>query len=242
MVDLIALKQANLRRWAQAQLTRGPEFARPAQKAVANRSSYLDIEERTGVHWCFVAVTHYRESSQDFTKSLAQGDPWNRVSTHVPAGRGPFQSFEDAAVDALVDCAPHAARNKDWSIGGMLTLLEQYNGLGYASRGIPSPYIWSGTDQYRQGKYIEDGVFSATTVDKQLGCAGLILAIQKLDPTVRFDSAPLAPVLDGAWLQSSLNKAGATPPLVVDGIVGPASKIAVKHFQKGHPPRDGIAQ
>ena len=81
-------------------------------------------------------------------QSLAQGDPWNRVSVHVPAGRGPFKSWEDAAVDALVNCSPYAARNKDWSIGGTLTMLEQYNGLGYAARGRPSPYVWSGTDQY----------------------------------------------------------------------------------------------
>jgi len=44
---------------------------------------------------------------------------------HVPAGRGPFASWEEAAIDALVDCAPHLARNKDWSIGGALTELEQ---------------------------------------------------------------------------------------------------------------------
>ncbi|WP_164937438.1 hypothetical protein [Bradyrhizobium guangxiense] len=43
-----------------------------------------------------IAVSHYRESSQDFSKRLAQGDPWNRVSTHVPAGRGPFNSFEES--------------------------------------------------------------------------------------------------------------------------------------------------
>jgi hypothetical protein len=35
--------------------------------------------------------------------------------------------------------------------GGALTLLEQYNGLGYANRGLPSPYIWSGTDRYLKG-------------------------------------------------------------------------------------------
>src|SRR5215470_14696046 len=126
-VNLAELRVRNLARWNKAKLTRAGEFERPAKNAVAHKPIYMNIQERTGVHWCFVAVTHYRESSQDFTKSLAQGDPWNAVSKHVPAGRGPFQSFEDAAVDALVNCAPHAARNKDWSIGGMLTLLEQYN-------------------------------------------------------------------------------------------------------------------
>lgn len=242
-VDLVALKTANERRWKAAQLTRGPEFTPVAKRLFDAKSRYVAISEKTGIPWVFIAVTHQRESSQDFSKSLAQGDPWNKVSTHVPAGRGPFESFEDAAVDALVNCSPHAARNKDWSIGGTLTLLEKYNGLGYASRGIPSPYVWSGTDQYRSGKYIADGVFSATTVDKQLGCAGLILAIQKLDPTVTFpDAPPTGPVLDAEWLQESLNKLGATPQLVVDGIPGPATRIALKNFQKAHGlTADGIA-
>jgi hypothetical protein len=106
-------------------------------------------------------------------------------STHVPAGRGPFKSWEDAAVDALVNCAPYAARNKDWSIGGILTLLEQYNGLGYASRGRASPYIWSGTDQYASGKYVADHVFDPNAVDRQLGCAGLILAMAAIDASVQ---------------------------------------------------------
>lgn len=156
--------------------------------APAARTRYQTIEAKTGVPWVFIAVAHQRESSQDWSRSLAQGDPWNRKSTHVPAGRGPFKSFEDAAVDALVNCAPYAARNKDWSTGGLLTMLEQYNGLGYFNRGLPSPYIWSGTDQYVKGKYIADGKFDANTVDKQPGSAGLILAMQQLDPSITFGS------------------------------------------------------
>jgi hypothetical protein len=112
---------------------------------------------------------------------------------HVPAGRGPFRSWEEAAIDALVECAPRAARNKDWSIGGALTKLEEYNGLGYASRGKPSPYLWSGTDQYKSGKYVRDGVYDPNTVDSQLGCAGLLLAMMALDPTITFTGATITP-------------------------------------------------
>jgi lysozyme family protein len=66
-------------------------------------------------------------------------------------------------VDALVNCSPYAARLTDWSIGGMLTNLERYNGLGYANKWRrPSPYIWSGTDQYIAGKYVADGVYDPT--------------------------------------------------------------------------------
>lgn len=165
----------------------------------------------TGVSWEFVACTHYRESDLNFNTQLGQGDPLNRKSVHVPKGRGPFKTFEDGAYDALVNCAPYAARIKDWSLPGMLTVLEMYNGLGYAQRGIPSPYVWAGTDQYLRGKYVSDGVFSASTVDSQLGVAGLIKAIQPSGVI----SAPILPppseILPTAPVAPSgpiLNKAG----------------------------------
>lgn len=189
MTDLVALKAANVRRWNAAKLTRGPEFIPVAKRLVAAKQRYLTVAQKTGIPWVFITVTHQRESSQNWNRSLAQGDPWNQVSTHVPAGRGPFRSWEDAAYDALVNCPPYASRNKDWSIGGLLTKLEEYNGLGYAAKGVPSPYIWSGTDQYKSGKYIRDHVYDANTVDAQLGCAGLIMAMMSLDPTISFTGA-----------------------------------------------------
>jgi lysozyme family protein len=187
MTDLVALKAANARRWADARLIRN--FSSVAGHLVAPdaKERYQGVAAKTGVPWAVIAVIHERESSQDWTASLAQGDPWNRVSVHVPAGHGPFRSWEEAAIDALVSCAPYAARNKDWSVGGTLTGLEEYNGLGYAARGVPSPYVWSGTDQYISGKYIRDGVYDPHAVDSQLGCAGLLLAMMALDRTISFD-------------------------------------------------------
>lgn len=184
MIDLNALIAANAKRWADARLTR--DFAGVARRLVAREAKkrYQAVASKTGVPWAVIAVIHERECSQDWTGSLAQGDPWNRVSVHIPAGRGPFRSWDEAAVDALVHCAPYAARNKDWSIGRLLTKLEEYNGLGYAARGRPSPYIWSGTDQYKSGKYVRDGVFDASVVDRQPGCAGLLMAMTALDPTI----------------------------------------------------------
>ncbi len=250
MTDLVALKAANEQHWKNARLTRGSEFARPAKVAFDNKSRYAAIAARAGmpaIAWVFIACSHYRESNANFNTNLGQGDPLRNKAgvpiktIHVPAGRGPFDNFEDAAVDALVNCSPYAARLKDWSIGGMLTNLERYNGLGYASKGRPSPYIWAGTDQYRSGKYVRDGVYDPDAIDQQLGCAGLIMAIMQLDPTVRFDGlphvndaptiAPAGPEKDGAWLQTSLNKLGAQPPLTVDGIVGPGTRNAVRAFQ-----------
>lgn len=193
MVDLVALRAANEKRWANAKMTRN--FSGVARRLVKPnaKAKYQAVQKQTGVPWMFIAVTHERECSQKWTGSLAQGDPWNRVSVHVPAGRGPFGSWEEAAIDALVNCAPYAARNKDWSIGGTLTKLEEYNGLGYAARGRPSPYIWSGTDQYKSGKYVRDGVYDSTVVDSQPGCAGLLLAMMALDPTITFTGARIGP-------------------------------------------------
>jgi lysozyme family protein len=182
MIDLNALRTANANRWSVAKPTR--DFDAVARRLIAPvaKARYQSVSAKTGVPWAVIAVIHERECSQDWSRSLAQGDLWNRASVHVPAGRGPFKSWEEAAVDALVDCAPHAAGNTDWSAGGALTKLEEYNGLGYASRGRPSPYIWSGTDQYKAGKYVRDGVYDPDAVDSQLGCAGLLKAMTVLDP------------------------------------------------------------
>ena len=268
MADLVAIRAANAKRWADARLTRGPEFTAPARRAIANKARYLSIARRAkmpDIGWVFIAVSHYRESAQDFTTNLGQGDPLGRVTTHVPAGRGPFlgaTAFEDAAVDALVNCAPYAARLTDWSAPGMLTNLERYNGLGYFTGPVtkrngavvarypsqPSAYIWSGTNQYVKGKYVADGVFDPDTVDKQLGCAGLILAMMQLDSSIGFEgtaqlsqaigapaAAPAAAsgILDARWLQTSPNSLGASPPLVIDGISGPTTRNAVRGFQAG---------
>lgn len=56
----------------------------------------------------------------------------------------------------------------------------------YAAKGLPSPYLWSATDQYIKGKYVRDGVFDAEAVDRQIGCAALLLAMQKRDPSIVF--------------------------------------------------------
>lgn len=170
------LKQLNAQRWANCSVPadKGPMFAKVAERIRANKEVYDRIEKTTGVPWWFVGIVHYRESNLDMSTNLAQGDPWNKKSIHVPKGRGPFTSFEEAAVDALTNCAPFAAKNIDWTPGGALTMFEKYNGLGYANKGIPSPYVWAGTNQYVSGKYVADGVFDANAVDKQLGCAGLV--------------------------------------------------------------------
>lgn len=175
MTDLATL---NKQRWDNMHIPadKGPSFKTVSDRltAPAAKARYQAVEKSTGVPWWFIAVVHEREASQNWNTQLGQGDPLNKKSTHVPKGRGPFVTWEEGAVDALVNCAPFAAKNKDWSVGGALAMLEKYNGLGYASKGLPSPYVWAGTDQYTKGKYVADGVFDPNAVDKQLGVAGLL--------------------------------------------------------------------
>ncbi len=148
------------------------------------KQRYQTVAAKTKVPWSAIAVIHEREASQSWKANLAQGDPWNKPSIHVPRGRGPFDSWEDAAIDALINCPPYAAKWPDWTIGGALTLLEEYNGLGYATRGRPSPYVWASTDQYIKGKYVADGHYDPSAIDHQLGCAALLTRMKLLDPSV----------------------------------------------------------
>ncbi|WP_245286840.1 hypothetical protein [Bradyrhizobium sp. Tv2a-2] len=182
------------------------------------------MSAKTGVPWAMIAVIHERECSQDWTRSLAQGDPWKRTSVHVPAGRGPFISWEAAAIDALVNCAPYAARNTDWSIGPSLTKLEEYNGLGYAARGLPSPYLWSGTDQYKSGKYVRDGVYDPSAVDSQLGCAGLLKAMAALDPSAAFATKNS---LDASDASSPARQSTPVPPSLTNPSKGSIAAFVV---------------
>lgn len=175
MDNLITLNQ---QRWDNCHISadKGPIFKSVADRLSAPeaKARYQAVEKTTGVPWWFIAVVHEREASQKWNTQLGQGDPLNKKSTHVPKGRGPFLTWEEGAVDALVNCAPYASKNKDWSPGGALAMLEKYNGLGYSNKGLPSPYVWAGTDQYTKGKYVADGVFDPNAVDQQLGCAGLL--------------------------------------------------------------------
>jgi lysozyme family protein len=180
---------ANAARWAKCEITssRAAEVTKVAQKIFTHKSDYQAVEGATGVPWWFVGIVHSLEADLNFNCSLAQGDPWNKVSRHVPKGRGPFKSFLAAAIDALINCAPFAARWKDWSIGGVLTLFEEYNGLGYDTvHHMPSPYVFGATNQEQRGKYDSDDHWDASMWDTQIGCAALLKALMEIDNTIKF--------------------------------------------------------
>lgn len=166
-----------LNRWRSCHLVRTTLHAQMAEKAVSFKASFYDpVSQATGIPWYVVAALDMREESFIHSGYLGNGDPWNKVSVHVPRGRGPFTSWYAGAIDALkLDGLDKVAH---WDIVTALICVESYNGSGYRARGIPSPYVWAGTNIYTTGKFVADGVFSATTVDQQPSCAGLFLALK----------------------------------------------------------------
>lgn len=176
-------------RWDAMQINtnRVMEFNRIAKYAFANRQRYIVIEENTGVPWAMIACMHRRESdAQDhagnplFTSYLGNGQPLNRVTTIVPRGRGPFDSFEEGGVDALQ--YDHLDRVIDWRIEKQLFYMWAFNGFGHPE--IPSPYLWGGTNIQQPGKYISDHHWDPTVMDGQPGCAPMLWSIMKLDPSI----------------------------------------------------------
>lgn len=173
---------SNLERWGRAKFTRSTPINTWAAKITANRSRYEAVSAKTGVPWDVIGVIHYREATCDFARVLHNGQKiigTGKKTTIVPKGRGPFKSWEEAAIDALMNCSPFLAKHKDWSLGATLDDLEAYNGLGYRKKGLPSPYLWAGTDQYVKGKYVSDGKFDPNHVDMQLGVAPLLMKIRE---------------------------------------------------------------
>ena len=142
----------------------------------ANRGQYEEVGKRLQIPWYFVGIIHSLEASFNFKGHLHNGDPLRARTWQVPAGRplvwNPPTDWVSSATDALA--MKHYDNQPDWSIGQMLFRFEKYNGFGYRSHGIASPYLWSYSNQYTKGKYVRDGKWDANAVSLQCGAALLV--------------------------------------------------------------------
>lgn len=213
-----------------------------ARRIMGGKALYRKVEAMTGVPWAFIGVLHYRESACDFRGVLHNGEKilgTGRKTGLVPKGRGPFATWEEAACDALAlkGFRPGAPA---WSIIRCLYEGERFNGFGYRMRGVASAYLWSGSDQYVRGKYVADGKWSATTIDRQLGIAPLMKRLLELDSTLTFDppvglaAVNVADGLSSAEIRSvqqRLRDLGYAEVGRVDGIWGPRTIAGISAFQ-----------
>lgn len=170
-----------LTRWRACKFKNAAQEAlhkKQADLAMKYKAEFYDpVEKEIGVPWYAVAARDMREESFNHKGYLGNGDPWNKRSVHVPAGRGPFDSWKSGAIDALR--LEGYDKIKNWDIVSTLIHDEDYNGLGYKKRGLPSPYVYAGTTIQVAGKFVADGKFSSTAWDTQPSTAGLYLALKK---------------------------------------------------------------
>ncbi|MBL8258887.1 MAG: hypothetical protein JNM60_03620 [Candidatus Competibacteraceae bacterium] len=209
-----------------------------ADALLADRGRYHAVGARLGIPWFVTAVLHYADTGRDFEVHLHNGDPLTDRTQHLPDGRPPEGeppfAWEDSAADALR--LRHIDQWDDWSIAGVLFLLEARGGWSYRLHHpeVLSPYLWNYSTHYRQGKYIADDTWNETAVAQRCGAAVLLRRLAErgvIDfagerpprPLVRYDRGEPAPAVEA--LQRFLN----TLPGIfvkVDGVAGPRTSEA----------------
>ena len=204
MIDYAELKSEYAQLWASMEIRpdKSELVMRIARKLIRHKAQYIAVEARSGVPWFVIAALHNRESDASFATYLGNGEPLDRRTALVPKGRGPFDSWEAGAVDALA--LDGLDQVKAWSPERACFEVEKFNGFGYRRRSVPSPYLWSFSNHYARGKYVADGRFSPTHVDEQCGAIAVLKAIMELDGSARFKA----------------NNLPATKPITITTILG----------------------
>lgn len=221
---------------------------------------YGAVSAETGIPLLFIAPSFEREASSNFALSPAQGDRWDRASIHVPAHRGPFKNWHDAAIDAYHINGLDKVGSAAWVWALLCYYGELFNGMGYRAHGLRTPYLFGGTNLQQAGKYTSDGHFERV-MDTQLGIIPMAMRMVQLAPELALvagapwpfpatatgvDINVAKPVPEGLhdakWLQHALNLLGQQPALREDGSYGQKTMLAVLAWQRSHSLTvDGVA-
>lgn len=156
---------------------------RRARAILSHKDRYKAVGDELGMPWEVIGVIHSLECGLRFDQHLHNGDPLDKKTYRVPRGRGPFDTWEESAKDALK--MKGWDKIEDWSDARVAYELERYNGFGYRLRrtGVLSPYLWSGTTHYTVGKFVSDGKYVKTAKSAQSGAIPLIKRIKEIDIT-----------------------------------------------------------
>lgn len=181
-------------RWNNAKIK--PVFEIAVNKAVmlymrtCTRYETVEKMRSDGVPAPILFCLHLRESDNDFTAHPHEGSSLLHRTRFVPKGRLPPPKEPPYKWEVSAEDAYYVA---DKLQGNWIDLvyafdaMERFNGMGYRKRGILSPYIYSATQYYDAGKFVADGHFSATAVDKQLGCIAILKRMQQKGVLIAFD-------------------------------------------------------
>jgi len=207
---------------------------------VEAREHYQAVGQQLNIPWFVVAVLHQSDTNGDFNVHLHNGDPLTERTRHLPDGRPiegepPFR-WEDSAADALR--LYHFDLFQDWSISGILFLLEGRGGWGYRLHHpeVSSPYLWNYSTHYTRGKYVTDDTWSETSIAQSCGAAVLLRRLAECgliefahpgewphEPLLRFDECIASP-----WVEAMQRFMNSLPGvyLKVDGRAGPRTSEA----------------
>lgn len=160
-------------------------------RIISQKGQYESVEMASGVPWYMVACIHYMESSLDFKRQIYNGQRWNRETTLIPKGKGPWDSWHDSSVDAMKELNADMIKIFGnlflWDAATICYAFEKHNGWGYRKyhRHVKSPYLWSYSNHYTKGKYVADGKWSNDTISKQLGTMVIIKRLlEKIAPPI----------------------------------------------------------
>ena len=181
------IKQEYLDMWATANVRPNwkPRATQIAGKMIANRARYEAVASKIPpTPWYFISVIHQMEGDMNFNTHLHNGDSLSGRTIHVPAGRPPFPpangaryTWEESAYDALTS-EEGINLSGEWDIARMLWRFETFNGFGSRLNfGVPTAYLWSGTDYYEKGKYRADHDWDPNLVSDQVGCVPILRAL-----------------------------------------------------------------
>ena len=164
----------------QIRPSKGKEVEARVEHLIANEPRYRALGMTLQIPWYFIGIVHSMEANFSFTSHVHNGDPLDARTIQEPKGRpiagNPPFSWEQSATDAFT-LKKLVALSK-WDTAESLYRLEAYNGFGYRSRGIATPYLWSYSQHYIKGKFVADHKFDANAVSKQAGAAVLLKALQ----------------------------------------------------------------
>jgi lysozyme family protein len=227
-----ALRGEYERLLATRRVTRPDAVEDAARVLLRSRDRYAAVSAATDVPIALLAALHWRESSADFRTNLAQGDPLDGPSIHVPAGRPKLKpgmrfpvTWEYAAIDAIEFDRLNEA-SAPWSLPYACWKGEAWNGFGPRGHGIHTGYLWAGTNHYVRGKYVADGRWNPDHVDRQIGIVPVMLRLAELDPRLVLEASPGAaasaelPAIDGPPVAPQRTPDG------VGGIAAPVDPIA----------------
>lgn len=159
-----------------------------AKKILAHKSDYESVSQESGVPWFVIGLFDVMEAGGGCKAHLHNGDPLEHRTIHVPEGRPPPPaeppfSWPQSALDALK--FEGLDKIKNWPLSTIAGALEKYNGLGYHSRGVPSPYLWSFSNQYHSGKFVKDHEYDPNAISGQAGAMPILKALIGLDSTIQ---------------------------------------------------------